>query len=110
MSSAIDEYHLPSVMKNIIKKLSARQGILGVVLVDPDGFTLDSNLDQLQAEIISGHVQSIISKVKDTVKSVKNSGEMISISVELESKELLITPDQEGAFTIVVLRQKESGY
>ncbi|OLS25598.1 MAG: hypothetical protein HeimC3_13460 [Candidatus Heimdallarchaeota archaeon LC_3] len=110
MSNAIDEYHLPSIMKNIIKKLSARQGILGVVLVDPDGFTLDTNLDQLQAEIISGHIQVIISKVKDTVKSIKNSGDMVSISVELETKELLITPDSDGQFTIVVLRQKEAGY
>ena len=110
MSSQIDEYHLPSIMKNIIKKLSARQGILGVVLVDPDGFTLDTNLDQLQAEIISGHVQVVISKVKDAVKTVKNAGEMISVSVELETKELLITPDSDGQFTIVVLRQKEAGY
>lgn len=110
MSNAIDEYHLPSIMKNIIKKLSARQGILGVVLVDPDGFTLDTNLEQLQAEIISGHVQVVIQRVKDVVKSVKNSGEMVSISVELETKELLITPDSDGQFTIVVLRQKESGY
>ncbi|MFW9929000.1 MAG: roadblock/LC7 domain-containing protein [Candidatus Thorarchaeota archaeon] len=110
MSNAIDEYHLPSIMKNIIKKLSARQGILGVVLVDPDGFTLDTSLDQLQGEIISGHVQVLVSKIKETINTVKNSGVLISISIELETKELIITPDSDGQFTIVVLRQKEGGY
>ena len=48
-----DEYNMPGVMKNVIKRLSAREGVLGVVLVDPDGLTLDTNLDQLQAEMIS---------------------------------------------------------
>ena len=106
-TASIDEYHLPAMMKSVIKKLSARQGVIGVVLVDPDGLTLDTSMDQLQAEIISGWVQILISKAKETAKTVKGAGEIVSMAVEADSKEILITPDTEGKFTIVVLREKE---
>ena len=102
-----DEYNMPGVMKNVIKRLSARQGVLGVVLVDPDGLTLDTNLDQIQAEMISGYVQVLIAKTNDAIRSVRNAGELVTITIELETKELLITPDTDGAFTIVILRQKD---
>ena len=105
--SAIDEYQLPGIMRNIIKKLSAREGIIGVVLVDPDGFTLDTNMDQVRAEIISGFVHGLVIKAKEAIKSVKNSGILTSMSIEMDTKELIITPDPDGQFTIVILKERD---
>lgn len=102
----IDEYAMPASLKRIIKRLSARQGVIGVVIVDPDGFVLDTQMDHLQAEIIAGYVQIIIGKTIDTIRTVKSFREITSITIELHTKELIITPDPNDLFTIVILRDK----
>ena len=52
-------------------------------------------------------MQVLIAKTHDAIRSVRNGGELVTITIELETKEILITPDTDGAFTIVILRQKD---
>ena len=53
-----DEYVIPSVLQNTIKRLAARRGVKGILVCDEDGLPLQSNLPQSDAERVSAHVAS----------------------------------------------------
>ena len=106
-----------SILKNTIKRLSSRDGVIGVIIMDKDGFTLDTDLPAIQSEQISAHVGTIINRVMDvvnagqTVKNVKknnilySTGELKEILISLETMELLIIPNQEIGFNVVLLQK-----
>ncbi|MHA2307044.1 MAG: roadblock/LC7 domain-containing protein, partial [Candidatus Hodarchaeales archaeon] len=52
---AEDEYVIPSVLQNTIKRLAARRGVKGILVCDEDGLPLQSNLPQSDAERVSAH-------------------------------------------------------
>ena len=108
-------FNAPIILRNTIKRLSNRQGVKGVIITDKEGFTLDSNLPKDQSETISAHIGVVISRVMDVVnksQSVKNlkkggiysSGELKEISIQLETMEILIVPDNETGLNIVNLQ------
>jgi len=41
-----EEYVIPSVLQNTIKRLAARRGVKGILVCDEDGLPLQSNLPQ----------------------------------------------------------------
>ena len=104
-----DSYVIPQALQNIIKRLSAREGVEGILVCDTDGLPLKSNLDRKEAEIISAHVGSLVQKVLSTVDAIEEWGELASIFIEMGPRELIITPDLAAGFTIVVLK-KRTGY
>ena len=97
---------LSASFNRVLTRLSARQGVIGVIICDSEGFTLDSNISPEQSEFISAHVNEIISRVNDVTKAAErlSIGGLTAISIELETKELYIVPDKAG-FTIVILRE-----
>ncbi|MHA2363018.1 MAG: roadblock/LC7 domain-containing protein [Candidatus Hodarchaeales archaeon] len=105
-----DEYSPSAVFSRVTKRLSARQGVNGVIICDREGFTLSSNLDADYAGRISAHVTEILSRTKDVTHVAKREsllGELTAISaisIELNKKELYIVPDKAG-FIIVILRE-----
>ena len=46
-----------SVLKNTIKRLSSREGVIGVIILDKDGFTLDTDLPAEKSEKLAGQTQ-----------------------------------------------------
>lgn len=108
-SSDGSEYSLSAVFRNTIKRLSARKGIVGVIICDREGFTLGSNLPTEQSETISANIGILISRVLDVVAaSGKYVGELQTFTVFFEGKQLLISPDLERGFTVVLLKEKVS--
>lgn len=108
-------FSIPMILRNTIKRLSNRQGVIGVIITDKEGFTLDSSLPKDKSETISAHIGILISRVMDVVnksQSVKNlkkgeiysSGELKEISINLETMELLIVPNKETGINIVILQ------
>lgn len=115
MSSANLTFNIPIILRNTIKRLSNRQGVIGVIITDKEGFTLDTNLPKDKSETISAHIGVVISRVMDVVnksQNVKNlkkdsiysSGELKEISIQLETMELLIVPNYEVGLNIVILQ------
>lgn len=107
-----------SLLRNTIKRLSAREGVIGVIIMDKDGFTLDTDLDARYGEKISAHIGSVISRVMDVVnagQSVKHPkkqneiwslGSLSQILITLNnSQELLIIPNQELGYNLVLLQK-----
>lgn len=115
MSSTSFSFKVPMILRNTIKRLSNRQGVLGVIITDKEGFTLDTSLPKDQSETISAHIGVVISRVMDVVnksQDVKNlkkgtlysSGELKEISIVLETMELLIVPFTDAGLNIVILQ------
>lgn len=115
MSSTNLAFNIPIILRNTIKRLSNRQGVIGVIITDKEGFTLDTNLPKEKSETISAHIGTIISRVMDVVNKsqhVKNlkkgtyysSGELKEIAIQLETMELVIVPNQETGLNIVILQ------
>jgi predicted regulator of Ras-like GTPase activity (Roadblock/LC7/MglB family) len=106
-----------SVLRNTIKRLSSREGVMGVIILDKDGFTLDSDLDAKQSEKISAHIGSLVSRVLDVVnagQNIKNLkknnqkwslGQLSQILISLETIELLIIPNEELGYNVVLLQK-----
>ena len=99
------EYKIGSIIQNVIKKFSEREDVLGVIIYDLEGFPLASNLPPDQSELISAYAGLILAKAKQTCKSVKNAGELRSVAIETETRELLITPDIDMPLIFAVLRR-----
>ena len=108
-------FNVPIILRNTIKRLSNRQGVIGVIITDKEGFTLDTNLPKDKSETISAHIGVVISRVMDVVnksQNVKNlkkggyysSGELKEIAIQLETMELLIIPNEEVGLNIVILQ------
>lgn len=105
-----------TILKNTIKRLSSRHGVKGVIILDKDGFTLDTDLPPDQSEQISAHVGTIINRVMDVVnaeQNVKNlrkdneiysAGKLKEILISLETMELLIIPNEEIGFNLVLVQ------
>ena len=117
MSSFNATFNVPSILRNTIKRLNNRQGVIGVIITDKEGFTLDSSLPKDQSETISAHIGVMISRVMDVInksQNVKNlkkgtyysCGDLKEISIELESMEILIVPNQEVGLNIVILQNR----
>lgn len=99
------EYKIGSIIKNVIKKFSDREDVIGVIIYDLEGFPLASNLPPEQSEKISAYAGLILAKAKQTAKAVKNAGELTSVAIETETRELLITPDADMPLIFAVLRK-----
>ena len=116
MSSTNFNFKIPIILRNTIKRLNNRQGVIGVIITDKEGFTLDTSLPKDQSETISAHIGVVISRVMDVVNKsqrVKNlkkpgtvysSGDLKEISIQLETMELLIVPNKEAGLNIVILQ------
>ena len=115
MSSTNIAFTVPILLRNTIKRLSNRQGVIGVIITDKEGFTLDTNLPKEKSETISAHIGVVISRVMDVIhksQHVKNlkkgtfysCGELKEISIQLETMELLIVPNPEAGLNIVILQ------
>lgn len=115
MSGSTLAFNAPVVLRNTIKRLSNRQGVIGVIITDNEGFTLDTNFPKDKSETISAHIGVVISRVLDVVnksQNVKNlkkgtsysSGELKEILIQLESLEMLIVPDKDTGLNIVILQ------
>jgi predicted regulator of Ras-like GTPase activity (Roadblock/LC7/MglB family) len=100
-----DEYVIPSVLQNTIKRLAARQGVKGILVCDEDGLPLQHNLPQSDAEKVSAHVSSLVKKVR-SVSDALDHGKLHSVYVEMPQSEIIITPDEAAGFTIVVLKER----
>ena len=108
-------FSIPVILRNTIKRLNNRQGVIGVIITDKEGFTLDTSLPKEQSETISAHIGVVISRVMDVVnksQNVKNikkgtlysCGDLKEISIHLETMELLIVPNEEAGLNIVILQ------
>ena len=64
-----------------------------------------SNLPPEESEVISAYASHILSRARLTVKSIRNAGELKSVSIETATRELLITPDQDMPLIFAVLRK-----
>lgn len=104
-----------SVLRSTIRRLTSRQGVIGVIIMDREGFTLETSLSTVQSEQISAHIGTVINRVLDVVnagQSVKNlkknniysMGSLKEISINLETMELLIIPNQEIGYSLVLLQ------
>jgi predicted regulator of Ras-like GTPase activity (Roadblock/LC7/MglB family) len=100
-----DEYVIPSILQNTIKRLAARRGVKGILVCDEDGLPLQSNLPQSDAERVSAHVSSLVKKVR-SVSDALDHGKLQSVYVEMPQSEIIITPDESAGFTIVVLKER----
>ncbi|MHA2103003.1 MAG: roadblock/LC7 domain-containing protein [Candidatus Hodarchaeales archaeon] len=98
------EYNIGSIIQNVIKKFSSRPDISGVIIFDEEGFPLSSNLPSEQSELISAHASDILQKSLATIKAVKNSGELTSISIETNTRELIFTPDKDLPLIFALVR------
>ena len=99
------EYRIGSIISNVIKRLSTREDVVGVIIYDLEGFPLASNLPPEESEMISAYASHILSRSRITVKSIRNSGDLKSISIETASRELLITPEQDMPLIFALLRK-----
>lgn len=98
------EYNIGSIIQSVIKKFSTRPDISGVIIFDEEGFPLSSNLPSNESELISAHASDILQKSIATIKAVKNSGELLSISIETNSRELIFTPDKDLPLIFAIVR------
>lgn len=99
------EYKIGSIIANVIKKFSTHEDVEGVIIYDLEGFPLASNLPPEESEIISAYASHILARSKLTVKSIRNAGELKSVSIETATKELLITPDKDMPLIFAVVRR-----
>lgn len=99
------EYNIGSIINNVIKKFSSRPDIMGVIIFDKEGFPLAANLPSEESELISAHASNILARSLLTMQSVKNSGELISISIETSTRELIFTPDKDLPLIFAIMRK-----
>ena len=99
------EYRIGSIISNVIKRFSTRVDVIGVIIYDLEGFPLASNLPPEESELISAYASHILSRARLTVKSIRNAGELKSVSIETATRELLKTPDQDMPLIFAVLRK-----
>ncbi|MFW9992236.1 MAG: roadblock/LC7 domain-containing protein [Candidatus Odinarchaeota archaeon] len=101
-----DEYMLPQILDRTVKRLSAREGVLGILIIDKDGLVLRSNMPPDDAERIAGYVSSMVTKVYRVIDNIDQVGELASIFIEIPKKEVIVTPDLDAGFTIIVLKER----
>ena len=99
-----DEYMLPQILDRTVKRLSAREGVEGILICDKDGLVLRSNMPPDDAERIAGYVSSLVTKVYRVVDHIPKVGDLSSLFIEIPKKEIIVTPDLEAGFTIVVIK------
>ena len=102
-----DSFAVPEMLRRTVEKFSQREGVKGILVCDKEGLTLQSNLPTTDAETISAHVASLVTKVYRVAEAI-GKGELSSIFIEMMQHEVLLTPDPESGFTIVVLKEKST--
>jgi predicted regulator of Ras-like GTPase activity (Roadblock/LC7/MglB family) len=58
------------------------------------------------AERVAAHVSSMVTKVYRVVDNIDQVGDLASLFIEIPGKEVIVTPDLEAGFTIVVIKER----
>jgi len=92
MSQEIDE---------LIKKLQAHKGVIGVVIVNQDGIPLKSTLDNQTSVHYASEMHSLTTKARSVIKEIDSSNDLTFLRVRSKKHEILVAPDHDY-FMIVI--------
>lgn len=92
MSQEIDE---------LIKRLVAHKGVIGVVIVNNDGIPLKSTLDNNTSVHYASQIHSLTSKARAVIKEIDSSNDLRFLRVRSKKHEILVAPDHDY-FMIVI--------
>jgi len=107
MSKQLDQGISQSAVKNVLDRVSKHPGVVGTVLCDLQGLSLQSGLNPDDAEVISAQCGSLVGKVKHVTEQILGETPR-SIRIETNNIDIEIIPDYSTEITIVALIQRKS--
>ena len=94
-------------IKRVLERVGKHHGVVGAVLCDLQGLSLQSTLPPEDAEAISAQCGSLVGRVKTVTEEI--TGEIPqSIRIETTNGDIEIIPDYNTEITIVALIQRQS--
>ncbi|XP_059144355.1 dynein light chain roadblock-type 2-like [Physella acuta] len=92
MSQEIDE---------IIKRIQAYKGVMGVIIINNDGIPLKSTLDNTTTVHYASQIHSLAAKARSVIKEIDSGNDLRCIRIRSKKHEILVAPDQEYAMIVI---------
>ncbi|CEF64704.1 Dynein light chain roadblock-type 1 [Strongyloides ratti] len=93
-------------VEEMFKKLIAQTGVTGVTVMDAQGRTIKSTLDEATATKHSNLLQQLCEKTRIIVKGMNENNDLNFMRVYTNTEEFLIAPQKE--YTMIVIRDLDS--
>ncbi|MHA1595478.1 MAG: roadblock/LC7 domain-containing protein [Candidatus Baldrarchaeia archaeon] len=99
---------LPIALQKTLENLSRERGVEGVLVVDDEGFPLQSTLKTSHAEALAAHVKSVSTEARRAANEL-NLGKLLFVIVDFvnergEEKQIVIATEED--MYLCVLRRK----
>lgn len=85
----------------VIKRISTRKGVEGIVVVNAEGIPIRTTLDEEQSTVYAGICATLAMKARMLVTSVDSSDELRMIRFRSKKHELLIAPDRSYLMIVI---------
>merc|ERR1712241_126194 len=85
----------------LIKRLQAHKGVIGVIIVNNDGIPLKSTLDNTTSVHYASQIHSLTAKARSVIKEIDSSNDLKFMRVRSKKHEILVAPDHDY-FMIVI--------
>ncbi|MEA2071052.1 MAG: roadblock/LC7 domain-containing protein [Asgard group archaeon] len=87
-----------------LKKLSAFDGVRGVIITNNEGLPISSDIDTIKTESVAALVSSLVGKATQTVDQLEE-GELNFFTIDTTKGEILVAPEND--YILIVLKEKK---
>lgn len=89
-------------MEETISRISSHKGVEGVIIMNKQGATIQSTLDDKQTATHAAVLSDLTSKATGIVSMLNHGDELTFLRIRSKKREIMISPDKD--FLLVVLQ------
>ncbi|GAB4817752.1 hypothetical protein N2152v2_004798 [Parachlorella kessleri] len=95
-----------STLEESVKRLQSHKGVEGILVINGDGVPIRSTLEHELSVQYAALVTELGQKARSVVKELAKdpADDMLSLRIRSKKHELIIVPDLERQFTLVVVQ------
>uniref|UniRef100_A0A3Q0R0Q0 Dynein light chain roadblock n=1 Tax=Amphilophus citrinellus TaxID=61819 RepID=A0A3Q0R0Q0_AMPCI len=73
-----------------MKRIAATKGVIGTLVVNPDGVPLRSTLDQSMTLQYAGQLQNLVALARSTVRDIDPQNDLSALRVRAKNYEIIV--------------------
>lgn len=91
-----------SEVDEIIKKILANKGVIGVIILNNDGIPIRSTLDHQTTVQYAGNIHDVTRKGRSCIKDLDQNNDLCLLRLRSNKHEIMIAPDKD--YTMIVVQ------
>ncbi|XP_002731040.1 dynein light chain roadblock-type 2-like [Saccoglossus kowalevskii] len=93
-------------VENTLKRIQGHKGVLGLIVVNPEGIILRTTLDNSTTLQLANSIQQITALAKSVVRDVDPQNDLTFLRIRSKKNEIMVAPE-DGYLLVVIQNPSE---